>query len=89
MYWSERNALTKYNKILITDHISYGKFYTCRPQNVHIAGITLSPTAVAAVWHVRCYQTLTPYTATHLLCPDNAASLQIIYNHISVCNVLI
>ena len=79
----------KYNNILITDHISYGKFYTCRPQNVHIAGITLRPTSVAAVWHVRCYHTLTPYTATHLLCLDNAASLQIIYNHISSCNTRI
>ena len=71
MYWSERNAFTKYNKILITDHISHGKFYTCKPQNVHIAGITLTPTAGAAVWHVRCYYTLTSYTATHLLCLDN------------------
>ena len=32
----------------ITDYISYGKFYTCRPQNVHIAEITLTSTAVAA-----------------------------------------
>ena len=48
MYWNERNALTKYNKILITDHISYGKFYTCRPQNVHIAGIALTPTSSSA-----------------------------------------
>ena len=31
----------------ITDYISYGKFYTCWRQNVHIAGITLAPTAVA------------------------------------------
>ena len=49
MYWNERNAFTKYNKILITDHISYGKFYTCRPPNVHIAGIALTPTAFVTV----------------------------------------
>ena len=35
------------------------------------------------------YYTLTPYTATHLLFPDNVASVQIIYNHISSWNVLI
>ena len=35
------------------------------------------------------YYTLTPYTVTHLLCLDNAASLQIIYYHISSWNVLI
>ena len=44
IFWNERNALKKD----ITDYISDGKFYTCRPQNVHIAGITLTPTAVAA-----------------------------------------
>ena len=35
------------------------------------------------------YHTLTPYTAKHLLCLDNAASLQMFYNHISSWNVLI
>ena len=88
----------------ITDYISYGKLYTCRPQNVHIAGITLTPTAVAAadtvlskLWYLLavvhgarlCYYTLTPYTAKHFLCLDNAASLQMFYNHISFWNVVI
>ena len=58
----------------ITDYKSYRKFYTCNPQNVHIAGITLTPTAVAAadtvlskLWYLLavihgallCYYTLT------------------------------
>ena len=49
------NAITKYNKILITDYISYGKFYTCRPQNVHITGITLTPATafVAAIMKLK------------------------------------
>ena len=61
----------------------------CRPQNVRIAWITLTPTAVAAadtvlskwwyllaVVHVArlCYYTLTPYTAKHLLCLDNESA---------------
>ena len=88
----------------ITVYISYRKFYTCRPQNVHIAGITLAPTAVAAAgtvlskwWYLLavvhgallCYCTRTPYTTKHLLCLDNAASLQMFYNHIASWNVLI
>ena len=93
----------KYNKD-ITVYISYRKFYTCRPQNVHTAGITLTPTAVAAAdtvlskwWYLLavvheallCYCTRTPYTTKHLLCLDNAASLQMFYNHIASWNVLI
>ena len=67
----------------ITDYISYRKFYACRPQNVYIAGITLTPTAVAAAdtvlskwWYLLavvhgallCYCTLTPYTTMHTSC---------------------
>ena len=66
--------------------------------------VTLPPTAVAAAdtvlskwWYLLavvhrvllCYYTLTPYTTKHLLCLDNAASLQMFYNHISSWNVLI
>ena len=36
-----------------------------------------------------CYCTRTPYTTKHLLCLDNAASLQMFYNHIASWNVLI
>ena len=55
------------------------------PQNVHIAGITLTPTAVAAAdtllskwWYLLavvhgvllCYCTLTPYTTMHTSCVE-------------------
>ena len=36
-----------------------------------------------------CYYTLKPYTAKHLLCLENAASLQMFYYRISSWNVLI
>ena len=93
-----REALTK--KKNITDYISYAKFYTCRPRNDHIAGMTLTPTADTVLskwWYLLavvqgawlCYYTLTPDTVKHLLCLDNAPSLQMFYNCISSWNVLI
>ena len=83
-YWNERNAFAKYNRILITDNIFYGKFYTCRPQNVHIAGIALTPTAVAAVCMcaISGYYTLTPiYSHTLHVSEQCGYSLQIIFSH--------
>ena len=41
----------------------FGKLYTCRPQNVHIAGITLPPSAVAAADPVWSCSTRSPARA--------------------------
>ena len=77
------NVLTKYNKISLIISPIANSIHVCRPQNVHIAWITLTPTAVAAAdtvlskwWYLLavvhgallCYCTLTPYTTMHTSC---------------------
>ena len=73
----------KYNRIsLFISPIANSIGPTCRPQNVHIAGITLTPTAVTAAdtvlskwWYLLavvhggllCYYTLTPVNQTPLV----------------------
>ena len=58
------------------------------PDDIHSA---VEKWYLLAVVHeaLLCYCTRTPYTTKHLLCLDNAANLQMFYNHIASWNVLI